>query len=255
MTALEYFVQHPEKKHGKIAFSFTPDEEIGESQDHFNVEKFGADYAFTLDGEKCSEMSYENFNACSVKVTIKGFDVHPGNAKDVMINAADIGTEFNAMLPQWRKPCHTERYDGFFHLDDMSGNIENCVMDYLIREFDSDEFAAMKETMKENAAILNKRYGEGTVTVEITDSYRNMFDVIKDHMDIIEGTVSSIVKACGSYEVAPSRGGTDGAGLSFKGVPCPNLGTGSFNHHSTMEFANAQQMDKLVDVVVDILEI
>ena len=253
MTALEYFKEHPEVKHGKICIAFTPDEEIGTSQDHFDIKKLDAKYAYTLDGESADEISYENFFAASAYVTVNGFDFHPGSAKNVMKPAAGIATEYNCALPQWERPEHTEMYEGFYHLSTIEGNEEKCEMEYLIREFDKEKFAFRKEYMQQIADMINKRYGGEYVSVRIEDSYRNMAEIVADNIEVVDNAKEAIKEVLGGFRVLPIRGGTDGAELSYKGVPCPNMGTGSYNHHSTVEFANVQQMDKLVEVVVKML--
>lgn len=248
MTVLEYFKENPQVEHSRICIAVTPDEEIGMSPDHFNVEKFDADFAYTLDGESANEIQYENFTAASAYVTVKGFDFHPGAAKNVMKPAAGIATEYNGMLPQWERPEHTEGYEGFYHLSTIAGNEEKCEMEYLIREFDSKKFVERKQMMERVAELINLRYGGEYASVRFEDAYKNMAEIIAEHMDTVDIAKAAIKEVCGECKVVPIRGGTDGAGLSFKGVPCPNMGTGSYNHHSTMEFANVSEMDKLVEI-------
>lgn len=253
MTVLEYFKEHPDVSHSRICLAFTPDEEIGTSQENFNTEKFDADFAYTLDGENADEIQYENFNAASAYVTVMGFDFHPGAAKNVMKPAAGIATEYNCMLPQWERPEHTEGYEGFYHLSTISGNEEKCEMEYLIREFDKDTYNKRKYVMEKVAELINLRYGGEYVSIRFEDSYKNMAEVVEKHMEVVDIAKAAIKEVCGDYKVMPIRGGTDGAGLSFKGVPCPNIGTGSYNHHSTLEFANVSEMDKLVEITKLIL--
>lgn len=253
MTALEYITSHPQFSHGKIAFSFTPDEEIGTSQDHFDVAAFGADFAYTVDGADFGDVEYENFYGATAKVTVKGVSTHPGEAKDKMKNASLIAMEFDALLPSWQRPEHTEHYDGFYHLLRIAGDCENCQMAYLVREHDYDKYEEKKAFLEKAAALLNEKYGEGTVTLEIEDGYRNMAEMVRPHMHLIDFAKEAIA-ACGTVPRVPAiRGGTDGSELSYKGVPCPNLGTGSFNHHSLSEVANIDHMDQCSEVLLKII--
>ncbi|MFR7989566.1 MAG: peptidase T [Anaerovoracaceae bacterium] len=253
VTALEYMAAHPEFKHGKVAFSFTPDEEIGTSQDNFDVAAFGADFAYTVDGADFGDIEYENFNGASAVIRIKGVETHPGEAKDKMKNAALIAMEFDAMLPPWERPEHTSDYEGFYHLLDIKGDCSDCEMSYLIREHDREKYEERKETVKRAAAMINARYGNGTAEVEIRDGYRNMAEMVRPHMHLIDFAKEAIAE-CGVEPRVPAiRGGTDGAELSFKGVPCPNLGTGSFNHHSLMETANIDHMEKCCEAILRII--
>lgn len=253
VTALEYLTQHPEFKHGKIAFSFTPDEEIGTSQDHFDVEAFGARFAYTVDGADLGDIEYENFNAASAIIDIEGINTHPGEAKDKMKNASLIAMEFDGLLPPWERPEHTEDFEGFYHLLSIEGDCSHCRMRYIIREHDSDKFDARKETVKRAADLLNARYGAGTVNAEIKDGYHNMAEMVRPHMHLIDFAKEAIA-ACGvSPRVPAIRGGTDGSILSFRGVPCPNLGTGSWNHHSVTEIANIDHMEQCTEVILGII--
>lgn len=254
VTALEYLTGHPELKHGKIAFSFTPDEEIGTSQDHFSVEDFGADFAYTVDGADFGDIEYENFNAASVAVRVKGMGTHPGEAKNKMKNASLIAMEFNGLLPEWERPEHTENYEGFYHLLHVEGDCDYCVLRYIIREHDGKKFEERKETVRKAAEFLNLRYGKDTVTAEIRDGYRNMAEKVKPHMHLIEYAKEGIAELGTEPRVPAIRGGTDGSQLSFKGVPCPNLGTGSWNHHSVMEIANLDHMVKCTRLIVKLAE-
>lgn len=253
MTALERLVNE-DIPHGKVAFAFTPDEEIGSGMEDFDIEAFGAKFAYTLDGMGFGEIEYENFNAAGAKVEVKGVTTHPGEAKDAMINASLVAMEFDHALPAWRRPEHTEGYDGFYHLLDIVGNCEHCVMNYIVREGDKEKFEAMKAYMHTVENMLNEQYGEGTVTVTLKSQYDNMAKTIIPHMHIIRN-VEKVIK---DFGVEPKtgliRGGTDGARLSYMGIPCPNLGTGSFNHHGVTEFANIQQMQKCSDLVIEIVK-
>ena len=254
VCALEYFIQHPEVPHGKIVFSFTPDEEIGTSQDNFNVEAFGAEFAYTVDGGDFGICCYENFNACCATITINGVATHPGDAKDKMKNAMLIGMEYDHMLPPWERPEHTYDHEGFYHLEVMNGTCDHCEMIYLIREHDRAIFENRKEIMKKAGEFMNARYGEGTVIVDLKDGYRNMYDMVVPHMHVVDIACEAIREVGGTPDNYPSRGGTDGAELSWKGVPCPNLGTGSFNHHAVTEVASVQQMEACRDMIIKIVE-
>lgn len=254
VTAMEELTLNPALKHGKVAFSFTPDEEIGCSQDHFDVEAFGADFAYTVDGGSFGEIEYENFNAASAEITVKGVTTHPGEAKDKMKNAALIAMEFNTLLPPWERPEHTSDYEGFFHLIGMSGDCGQSRLFYIIREHDAERFAARKELVLQAVQLLNARYGEGTAAVEIRDGYRNMSELIRPHMHLINYAREEIC-ALGCEPVTnPIRGGTDGCRLTYKGIPCPNLGTGSFNHHSVCEVASIDQMELSKELILRLAE-
>lgn len=253
MTALEYMASHPDFKHGKIAFSFTPDEEIGTSQDNFDVAAFGADFAYTVDGADFGDIEYENFYGASLTVDIKGVSTHPGEAKDKMRNASLIAMEFDAMLPPWQRPEHTEDYEGFYHLMHINGDCEHCQMSYIIREHDFEKYQQRKALASQAAEVLNSRHGEGTVRADIKDGYRNMAEMVRPHMHLIDFAKEAIAECGVTPRVPAIRGGTDGSELSYKGVPCPNLGTGSFNHHSLSEVANIDHMELCTEVILKII--
>ncbi len=253
MTALEKLLKE-DIPHGKVAFAFTPDEEIGSGMEDFNVDAFGAKYAYTLDGAGFGEIEYENFNAAGAKIEVKGVTTHPGEAKDKMINASLVAMEFDNMLPAWRRPEHTDGYDGFYHLLDVKGNCEHCEMNYIVREANRSKFEAMKTYMNTVADQLNEQYGEDTVTITIKAQYYNMAQLVEPHKHIVENAKKGIVKLGGIPKSSLIRGGTDGASLTYMGVPCPNLGNGSFNHHGVTEFANIQQMEKCSDLVIEIVK-
>ena len=253
MTALEKLLTE-DIPHGKVAFAFTPDEEIGSGMEDFNVDAFGAKYAYTLDGAGFGEIEYENFNAAGAKIEVKGVTTHPGEAKDKMINASLVAMEFDNMLPAWRRPEHTDGYDGFYHLLDVKGNCEHCEMNYIVREANRSKFEAMKTYMNTVADQLNEQYGEDTVTITIKAQYYNMAQLVEPHKHIVENAKKGIVKLGGIPKSSLIRGGTDGASLTYMGVPCPNLGNGSFNHHGVTEFANIQQMEKCSDLVIEIVK-
>lgn len=253
MTALEYMVKTPEFRHGDIAFSFTPDEEIGTSVDHFDVKKLAADRAYTLDGAAPDEISYENFNAASASIKIHGIVTHPGEAKNKMKNALHVACEFAEALPASERPEHTEGYEGFYHLMEMNGNCEEAILEYIIRDHDIDKLEQRKALMSKCAEFLNEKYGADTVEISFKDSYRNMAECMKGHEEHIEYAMEAIREQGLDARPAPMRGGTDGAGISRMGVPCPNLGTGSYNHHGNREYAVVEEMVMLVDIMLSVI--
>lgn len=249
MTFCEYVLAHPEYRHGKICVGFTPDEEIGRGADLFDVAGFGADFAYTLDGGKASEMEYENFNAASARIIAHGFSIHPGSAKNKMRNAIRLAMEFDAMLPASERPEHTEGYEGFYHLNDFRGETQQAELRYIIRDHDRQKFEQRKERVQKIAAYLNEKYGGGTFELTIKDSYFNMKEKVQEKPEVIDRAVNAI-RACGlTPACVPIRGGTDGATLSYKGLVCPNLGTGSYNHHGVFEYACVQEMETMVEIV------
>lgn len=252
MTMAEHLLTHPEIKHGEICIGFTPDEEIGRGADHFDVADFGSDIAYTVDGGALGELEYENFNAASAKVVIHGASIHPGSAKLKMKNALLIGMEFQSLLPAFENPMYTEGYEGFYHLDGMSGGVEEAKMEYIIRDHDRAKFEEKKRFFADAAAFLNRKYGEGTVVCEIKDSYYNMKEKIEPCMYLID-TAEAAMRACGVEPVVvPIRGGTDGARLSYMGLPCPNLCTGGYNYHGKYEFIPAGSLEKTTEILVEI---
>lgn len=252
MTMAEHFLTHPEIKHGDICIGFTPDEEIGRGADRFDVADFGADIAYTVDGGALGELEYENFNAASGKITIHGASIHPGSAKLKMKNALLIGMEFQGLLPAFENPMYTEGYEGFYHLDGMSGGVEEAKMEYIIRDHDRAKFEEKKRFFADAAAFLNRKYGEGTVVCEIRDSYYNMKEKIEPCMYLIDNAEEAM-RACGVEPiVVPIRGGTDGARLSYMGLPCPNLCTGGYNYHGKYEFIPAGSLKKTTEILVEI---
>ena len=253
MHAVQYIVSHPEFRHGEIKIGFTPDEEIGRGVVKFDVEKFGAQYAYTLDGGEAGELEYENFNAASAKVRIQGRNVHPGSAKDKMKNAILIGQELNALLPPAQRPEHTEGYEGFFHLISFKGTVEEAEFSYIIRDHDRAKFEEKKKVIVRCADFINARYGEGTATVEVKDQYYNMREQVEPHEHIIQKARKAIEMAGLKPTVKPIRGGTDGANLSFKGLPCPNLFAGGLNFHGKMEFVPLESMEKASEVILNII--
>lgn len=254
MEMAEFFLSHPEIPHGKICIGFTPDEEVGRGADFFDVEGFGADVAYTVDGGPIGELEYENFNAASGKVEINGRGVHPGSAKGSMINALLVGMEFQSLLPVFENPMYTEGYEGFFHLDQFSGDVESAHMEYIIRDHDREKFEKKKELFEAAAAYLNRKYGEGTVVVKLKDSYYNMKEKIEPENLYLIDIASEAMKALGiAPQVTPIRGGTDGARLSYMGLPCPNLCTGGYNFHGKYEFIPVQSIDTMVEILKDIV--
>ena len=255
VQAMCWLRDHPEVKHGKIRVGFNPDEEIGMGAHHFDVKKFGCDWAYTMDGGDLGDLEYENFNAASAKIHIKGVSVHPGYAKGKMINANRLAAEFTAMLPASETPEETEGYEGFYHLLGIQSNIENATLSYIIRDHDRDRFEDRKDFIEECVAKMNKKYGEGTVTADVKDQYYNMKEKIDPNMHVID-IVLKAMQECGvPPKVEPIRGGTDGAQLSFKGLPCPNIFAGGVNFHGPYEFVSIQVMEKAMQVVTKICEI
>ena len=240
--------------HGKICIAFTPDEEIGAGADHFDVEKFGADIGYTLDGSKEGEIEYENFNASGAKVIVHGNNVHPGMAKDIMVNAQLIAMEFNGMLPANEIPAATEGYEGFYHLTNMEGSVETAILNYIIREHSKEKFEERKAFVRNCADILNEKYGAGTVELELKDQYYNMKEMVEPHMHLIEYAKEAAKEVGLNPKVVPIRGGTDGARLSFMGLPCPNLGTGGFGFHGPYEHITAEGMELCVEMMRKIVE-
>lgn len=239
--------------HGKICIAFTPDEEIGRGADRFNVESFGADYAYTVDGGMLGEIEFENFNAASAKVHIKGENIHPGEAKNKMKNASLLAMEFNSMLPPAEIPAHTEGYEGFFHLCGMSGDEENAYLDYIVRDHNMDKFLERKAMLEHITAYLNTKYGAGTVNLDMKDSYYNMREKLEADMYIVDRAVEAMKENGVEPIIQPIRGGTDGARLSFMGLLCPNLSTGGHNFHGKYEYICIQSMDKMVEIIKSIV--
>lgn len=254
MTMVERLIREG-RPHGKICIGFTPDEEVGQGADLFDVDGFGAAYAYTVDGDDVGEISYENFNAAAAAIKIHGLSVHPGSAKNTMRNALSLAMEYHAALPAFECPEHTEGREGFFHLCDLQGDVSETVFHYIIRDHDADRFAVRKAQMQQVADRLNEKYGAGTVELELTDSYRNMLEKIRPHFHLVENARAAI-RAVGLTPVeSPIRGGTDGATLSYKGLPCPNLGTGGFNFHGPMECITVEKMDQAVEVLLNLADL
>lgn len=252
MTAIERVISE-NRPHGKLCIGFTPDEEVGSGADNFNVAEFGADFAYTVDGGAEGEIEYENFNAAAAKIVVNGFNIHPGDSKNKMINALLVAMELNSMLPD-ETPANTEGYEGFFHLTDMSGNVERAEMDYIIRDHSEAIMTARKATLAHAVKILNEKYGSGTVECTVRDQYLNMVEKIRPCMHLIDNAVEA-AKSIGLVpKVAPIRGGTDGARLSFMGLPCPNLGTGDFACHGPYEHVTVEGMEKCTELVLLLID-
>ena len=255
MTAVQYMVEHPEFKHGPVKIGFTPDEEIGRGVVKFDVKRFGADYAYTMDGGEIGELEFENFNAASARVHIQGRNVHPGSAKGKMKNAILIGQEFNSLLPVDQRPEYTEGYEGFFHLISFKGAVEEADFAYIIRDHDRAKFEAKKELIGKVAAFMNAKYGDGTVQLEVKDTYYNMRAQVEPHYHIIDKAVKAMEMAGVKPKIQPIRGGTDGANLSFKGLPCPNIFAGGLNFHGKMEYVPLKSMEKASEVILNLISL
>ena len=253
--AVAYLIAHPEIKHGDIRIGFNPDEEIGLGAHKFDVEKFGAKWAYTMDGGEVGELEFENFNAAAAKIRVKGRNVHPGYAKNKMINSLLVANEYASLLPANETPGTTEGYEGFYHLIGMEGEVENTVLSYIVRDHDREKFEARKQALLNYAAQLNEKYGEGTVTVELKDQYYNMRQQVEPLMHIIDIAFAAMQEAGVTPKVKAIRGGTDGAQLSFKGLPCPNIFAGGLNFHGRYEFVPVQSIEKAMNVVVKIAEL
>jgi tripeptide aminopeptidase len=254
ITAMEYLVQHPEIKHGPVRIAFTPDEEIGRGAEKFDLGKFNAAFAYTVDGGGIGEIEYENFNAAKAKITIQGLIVHPGSAKNKLKNSMLIAMELNNMLPAYETPEHTENYEGFYHLTDLTGSVENTTLNYIIRDHDKSRFERKKELMIKIVDHLNLKYGSRTIKLIMVDQYYNMKEKIEPVMSIVELAMNAMKSVNIIPKVLPIRGGTDGARLSYMGLPCPNLFTGGHNFHSRFEFIPVRSMEKAVEMIVKIVE-
>ncbi|KEI00656.1 peptidase T [Clostridium botulinum] len=255
ITAMQYLIENPQIKHGTIKVAFTPDEEIGAGADYFDVKKFNADFAYTVDGGAIGELEYENFNAAGAKITINGRNVHPGSAKHKMINSMIIGSELISMLPKNEVPEHTEEYEGFYHLVAFNGSVEETKIQYIIRDFNREKFEDRKTTMKNVVKELNDKYGKDTVILEVNDQYYNMKEKIEPVKHIVDSAFNAMKEVGVVPKVVPIRGGTDGARLSFMGLPTPNLFTGGHNFHGRFEFIPVFAMNKSVEVILKIIDI
>ena len=255
VTAMEYLIAHPEIKHGKIRIGFTPDEEIGQGADHFNVEKFGAEWAYTLDGSEIGELEYENFNAASAKISFAGVNVHPGYAKHKMLNSMRVAHQFASMLPRHETPEHTEKYEGFYHLVGMEGTVEKSTLSYIIRDHDRNRFESRKKEVQHLVNKINAEFGPKTATLELRDQYYNMREKVEPVMHIVDLAFEAMEAVGVKPNVKPIRGGTDGSRLSYMGLPCPNIFAGGHNFHGRFEFVPVQSMEKASMVIVKIVEL
>lgn len=253
MTAAEYIMAHPEIKHGRIRLGFTPDEEIGRGVDFFDVEHFGAKFAYTIDGGFEGELEYENFNAASAKIEVQGQNIHPGYAKDKMINALQVVAEINAMLPPCQRPEHTEGYEGFYHLISIKGEVECASSEYIIRDHSREKFEAKKEYMQKIVNLLNAKYGAGVVRLTLKDQYYNMREQVEPYPEVIDKAFQAMSEAGVKPIVRPIRGGTDGARLSYMGLPCPNLFTGGMNFHGKYEYCSLNTMEKAMNTIINLI--
>ncbi len=255
VTACEFLVKHPEVKHGKVVVGFTPDEEVGRGADLFDVAGFGADFAYTVDGGELGEIEYENFNAASAKIAVHGVNIHPGSAKDRMKNAVLMAGELLSMMPPAEIPAHTEGYEGFYHVHDMIANETEATVAMIIRDHDREKFEARKVFLQNLVAYLNGKWGEGSFSLDMRDSYYNMKEKILPHMELIENAKSAMLEAGVEPLVVPIRGGTDGARLSYMGLPCPNLSTGGANFHGVHEFVPVESMKTMVKVLINLAKV
>lgn len=255
MELANILAENPSVAHGEVKIAFTPDEEVGRGTDFFDIGRFGVDGAYTVDGGGLGELEYENFNAAAAKVSVRGKSVHPGSAKGVMVNANLVLMELQSMLPVFENPMYTEGYEGFFHLDSMHGECDCATANYIIRDHDREKFQRKKQLFADVVDFLNKKYGEGTVTAEITDSYYNMKEKILPHIHLVENACRAMEKAGVTPVVCPIRGGTDGARLSYEGLPCPNLFTGGYNFHGRYEYIPLEDMQKALDVALNLVDI
>ena len=252
MTAAEYLMAHPEIEHGKIRIGFTPDEEIGRGVDFFDVKAFGADFAYTMDGGYEGELEYENFNAASAKIAIQGRNVHPGYAKNKMINAIEVACELNNLIPAVERPQFTEGYEGFYHCIGLNGTVENATISYIIRDHDAAKFEKKKSWMYDVVCMLNNKYGQGVLTLTLKDQYYNMRKMVEPHPQVINHALAAMKDAGVEPVVRPIRGGTDGARLSFMGLPCPNIFAGGMNFHGKFEYCSLNSMERAVNVIINI---
>ncbi len=254
MNLADFYLKNPEIPHREICIAFTPDEEVGRGTENFDLDAFGAKEAYTIDGGKLGVLEYECFNGAGARVDFFGKSVHTGSAKNTMINACALAVEFQALLPAAEIPEHTEGYEGFYHLWSMEGEVEHAVLKYIIRDHDRQKFEDRKETVRKAAAFMNDRYGAEVVKVQLKDQYYNMAEPMKDHMELIDRAKEELIRLGVTPVVVPIRGGTDGAALSFRGVPCPNLCTGGYNYHGRYEFASVQEMEKTAQLLIALVK-
>lgn len=255
MTMAEYFLNNPEVKHGEILIAFTPDEEVGRGVEFFNLDDFKADFAYTVDGGALGELEYENFNAAALTVFAHGVSIHPGSAKDMMINAIEVLMDFHSQLPVQMKPQYTEKYEGFYHIDKISGNVQEATSEYIIRDHDMKKFEAKKAFALKAAEFINEKYGEGVLEVKLKDSYYNMRQFVEQHIELVRNAEKAMNNLGVTPTIVPIRGGTDGAQLTYKGLVCPNLCTGGYNFHGIYEYIPVESLDKIVEILIEIVKI
>ncbi len=255
LALAEYLLTNPEIKHGELKIGFTPDEEIGQGTKYFDIEKFGADFAYTIDGGEVGSLNYETFNAATAKIKIEGSNIHPGSAKGKMVSAILMAMELNSLLPEAQKPAYTEEYEGFFHLNWVDGNVDKAEMNYIIRDHDRDKFNRKKEIMVSAVEFMNKKYQGDRVNLDMTDSYKNMREKIEPVMHIVNTAKKAMENLGIKPKITPVRGGTDGARFSYKGLPCPNMFTGGHNAHGKSEFIPVQSMEKAVEVMLEVVKL
>ncbi len=255
MSMAEFFIENPDVKHGEILISFTPDEEIGRGVEFFNMDEFKADFAYTVDGGALGEIEYENFNAAAMTLTAHGVSIHPGSAKNMMINAVEVLMDFHSLLPAEMRPQYTENYEGFYHLDKISGSVQEAKSDYIIRDHDKAKFEAKKNYALKAAELINAKYGEGTLDIKIKDSYYNMREFVEKHMELVHNAEKAMENVGVTPVVVPIRGGTDGAQLTYRGLVCPNLCTGGYNFHGIYEYIPVASLDKIVNILIEIVKI
>lgn len=255
MTAVDFIMNNPTLEHGPIKIAFTPDEEIGRGADYFDLERFGADFAYTIDGSGLGELEFENFNAASAEIFIQGNNVHPGYAKNKMLNAIRVANEFDASIPEKERPEYTENYQGFYHLIAQDGTVESATMKYIIRDHDRAKFELRKKILEKTAQKLNEKYGAGTVSIELKDQYFNMREIIEEHYYVVDLAAKAMLQAGIKPVIKPIRGGTDGARLSYMGLPCPNIFAGGHNFHGKFEYVSLDVMIKAVDVILNIVKL
>lgn len=254
MEMIKYFLQNKDIPHCEIRVAFTPDEEVGRGMDFFDAQEFGADYAYTVDGGGLGELEYENFNAAAMSIKVHGCSIHPGYSKGLMKNAVEVLMDFHSLLPSFDKPCNTEGYEGFYHIDNMKGCVQEASAEYIIRDHDAEKFALKKKYAQKAADFINEKYGNGTLEISISDQYTNMKEIVEKHMHLIENAKISMEELGIVPQVIPIRGGTDGARLSYMGIPCPNICTGAYNYHGYYEYIPYQSMEKVVLLLEKIVE-
>lgn len=255
MTMAEFFLNNPDVKHGEILIAFTPDEEVGRGVEFFDMNEFKADFAYTVDGGALGEIEYENFNAAAMTITAHGVSIHPGSAKDMMINAVEVLMDFHSLLPVQMRPQYTENYEGFYHLDKISGSVQEAKSDYIIRDHDKTKFEEKKAYALKAAELINAKYGEGVLEIKLKDSYYNMREYVEKHMELIRNAEKAMENLGVQPVVVPIRGGTDGAQLTYRGLVCPNLCAGGYNFHGIYEYIPVESLDRIAEILIEIVKI